>query len=372
MLQAAQPSIALLAAASLRRQCQRPVGVVAVDLDGFATTAAGPGFQHCSPRRIPVAPLPGRRTASIGAVPVQRTRSSPRPERRYVADVAMIGPRRPRRRHRRSGSPEPSRRPLRLKSSSTVFELAVQHDDVREQAQLGAAPDVSSGHVALADRGQRRRPGRLGWNSAACTQQDELQQEPVDPVGGAGAGAGDSSRRSASNDSATHRHRRRHLPQAGARTATTVMERASAALAPRRGRWSAPALAVPQLRRHVYHRTAVGDQPLGDVPADAVAALDCRKTVAATVGREHLDGFPSRSAPSGHRPAPSPARRALRRPAESWRGSTPTHHPAATPLRPASKTALSEGGRGISRGLQAQAHHSSATPRRGARPGRTP
>ena len=29
-----------------------------------------------------------------------------------------------------------------------------------------------------------------------------------------------------------------------------------------------------QLRRHIHHRLAVGDQPLGDVPADAVAALD--------------------------------------------------------------------------------------------------
>jgi hypothetical protein len=43
-----------------------------------------------------------------------------------------------------------------------------------------------------------------------------------------------------------------------------------------------------QFRWHVEHRFAVGDQPLRDVPADAVAALDCPDPLrVAPAGGEH-------------------------------------------------------------------------------------
>jgi hypothetical protein len=44
-----------------------------------------------------------------------------------------------------------------------------------------------------------------------------------------------------------------------------------------------------QLRGHVEDRFAVGDQALGEVPADSAAALDCPDAVGEpAAGREHL------------------------------------------------------------------------------------
>ena len=127
----------------------------------------------------------------------------------------------------------------------------------------------------------REEPGRAAGN--------ELEQQPVQPTHGAGAGAGELV-------PAVGQQPQRHQlvvdddlvqPRSadgdhgdGVGVGSVGLAAVSGGEHPRPRR---------QLRRHVHHLLAVGDQPLGQVPADPVAAFDRPDPIRPPAGRrEHL------------------------------------------------------------------------------------
>jgi hypothetical protein len=134
-------------------------------------------------------------------------------------------------------------------------------------------PAGPPGDVPGADGGQQRL-GLRGGEEPWCTGRNQFQQQPVQPVDGAGAGAGEfiaavgqqpqrdqftvdgdlGQTRSADGDDGD-----------GVRVSGVGLTAVAGGEHPSAGR---------QLGRHVDHGLAVSDQPLRDVPADAVGSFD--------------------------------------------------------------------------------------------------
>ena len=153
-------------------------------------------------------------------------------------------------------------------------------DQLRGQLAAGACPTMSRGRTVSssaracgADRNFFAPPG-ISSSSSWCSRLTvSVRARPS------------SSRRSTSSRNATvvsstATCRRPRLRSAGHGDAVRVDRVGLAALAG--GEHPHPR---GQLRRHVHHGLAVGDQPLGDVPADAVAALDRPDPVRDAAGR---------------------------------------------------------------------------------------
>ena len=166
------------------------------------------------------------------------------------------------------------------------LDLLVDDDEFGDQ--LGGQPAAGlADHVARAD-GAQQGAGLLGGQELLRPAGHQLQQQVVQPVDHVGAGAAELV---TAVDQQPQRDRGvvgDDLPQTfGAQgdhgDAVGIDRVGLAALAggehPRPGR---------QLRRHVHHGLAVGDQALSDVPADAVAALDRPQPVLVlAAGGEH-------------------------------------------------------------------------------------